>query len=87
MARVVPFFIVAFGCALIGWAMMVFASRIEHERQERHADKFGEHEPSPPNGISHELTSRAHDRMLGADSAVPVDPASVLSATTLAAQR
>jgi hypothetical protein len=41
-------FIVAFTCAVIGWAMMVVASRIEHERQERHADKFGKHEPSPP---------------------------------------
>jgi hypothetical protein len=28
--------------------MMVLASQIEHERQERHADKFGEHNPAPP---------------------------------------
>ena len=41
-------FIVALAVAFIGWGMMVLASRIEHERQERHADKFGEHEPVLP---------------------------------------
>ena len=41
-------FISALAVAFIGWAMMVLASRIEHERQERHADKFGEHNPAPP---------------------------------------
>jgi hypothetical protein len=35
-------FISALAVAFIGWAMMVFVSRIEHERQERHADKFGD---------------------------------------------
>jgi hypothetical protein len=41
-------FIAALAVAFIGWAMMVLASRIEHERQERHAGKFGEHETALP---------------------------------------
>ena len=45
---IAPLFIVGLAGALIGWAMMVLASQIEHERQERHADKFGEHNPAPP---------------------------------------
>ena len=41
-------FIVALALAFIGWAMMVLASRIEHDRQECHIERFGEHEPAPP---------------------------------------
>jgi hypothetical protein len=48
IALIVPLFFVGLAGALIGWAMMVLASRIERDRQERHADKFGEHEPAPP---------------------------------------
>ena len=48
MDHIAPLFIVGFAGALIGWAMMVLASRIEHDRQERHAGKFGEYEPALP---------------------------------------
>ena len=48
MDHIVPLFIVGVASALIGWAMMVLASRIEHDRQERHTESFGEHEPTPP---------------------------------------
>ena len=47
IAFIVPLFIVGVASAAIGWAMMVLASRIEHDRQERHTESFGEHEPPP----------------------------------------
>jgi len=47
-AFIVPLFIVGPAGPLIGWAMMVLASRIEHDRQERHTGRFGEHEHTPP---------------------------------------
>jgi len=40
----VSLFIVALAVATIGWGMTVLASRIEHDRHERHASQFGEHE-------------------------------------------
>jgi hypothetical protein len=48
IALIVPLFLWAWPARSSGWAMMVLASRIERDRQERHADKFGEHEPAPP---------------------------------------
>jgi hypothetical protein len=48
MDHIAPLFIVGFAGALIGWAMMVLAARIEHDRQERHAGKFGRHELTLP---------------------------------------
>jgi hypothetical protein len=48
MDHIAPLFIVGFAGALIGWAMMVLAARIEHDRQERHAGKFGKDEPTLP---------------------------------------
>ena len=35
------FFVVSLSAALGGWGMVVFASRIERERQERHAERSG----------------------------------------------
>jgi hypothetical protein len=46
MDHIAPLFIVGLASALLGWAMMVLSSRIEHDRQERHASQFGEHEPA-----------------------------------------
>jgi len=36
--------IAGLSCALLGWAVMVISSRVERERQERHTERFGEHE-------------------------------------------
>ena len=35
------FFVFSLSAALGGWGMVVFASRIERERQERHAERSG----------------------------------------------
>ena len=35
------FFVFSLSAALGGWGMVVFASRIERERQERHAERYG----------------------------------------------
>ena len=35
-------FLVGPAAALFGWGIMVLASRIEHERRERHASKYGD---------------------------------------------
>ena len=48
MALIVPLFIAGLVGGPLGWAVMDLASRIEHDRQERHAGKFGEHEPALP---------------------------------------
>jgi hypothetical protein len=37
----VLFFLVSLSAALVGLAMVVVASRIEHERQERYAERYG----------------------------------------------
>ena len=44
----VSVFIVALAIAFIGWAMMALASRIEHDRQERHTERYGEELVRPP---------------------------------------
>ena len=43
MQHIASTFIAGLGCALFGWALVVISSRIERERQQRHADEFGEH--------------------------------------------
>ena len=35
------FFLVSLGVAGVGWGIVVIASRIEHERQERYAERYG----------------------------------------------
>jgi len=44
------FFLVSLSAACLGWGMVVVASRIEHERQERYAERYGKKGPavSPP---------------------------------------
>jgi len=32
--------------AFIGWAMLHLAARLKRQRQQRHAERFGEHEPA-----------------------------------------
>jgi hypothetical protein len=34
-------FLVGLSSALVGWGIVVIASRIERERQERHAKRYG----------------------------------------------
>jgi len=48
ISRILPLFLVGLAAALIGWGIMVLASRIEHERRERHASKFGDESALPP---------------------------------------
>jgi hypothetical protein len=36
------FFLVSLSAACVGWGMVVVASRIEHERQERYAERYGQ---------------------------------------------
>src|ERR1700731_2307927 len=43
MQHIASTFIAGLGCALFEWALVVISSRIERERQQRHADEFGEH--------------------------------------------
>jgi hypothetical protein len=43
--RMAPLFVLGLACALLGWAVMVVSSRIERERQRRHAEKFAGHGP------------------------------------------
>jgi hypothetical protein len=35
------FFLVSLSAAFLGWGMVFIASRIEHERQERYAERYG----------------------------------------------
>jgi hypothetical protein len=35
------FFLVSLSAAGVGWGIVVVASRIEHERQERYAERYG----------------------------------------------
>jgi hypothetical protein len=35
------FFLVSLSAAFLGWGMVVIASRIERERQERYAERYG----------------------------------------------
>jgi hypothetical protein len=35
------FFVISLSAALGGWGIVVLASRIEHDRQERHAERYG----------------------------------------------
>jgi hypothetical protein len=37
-----PIVVLGLAGALLGWAMVVMTSRIEHRRRERHADVFGD---------------------------------------------
>ena len=37
----VLFLVVSLSTAFLGWGMVVFASRIERERQERYAERYG----------------------------------------------
>jgi hypothetical protein len=41
MGELFVFFVVSLSAAFLGWGMVVFASRIERERQERHAERYG----------------------------------------------
>jgi hypothetical protein len=41
MAEFFLFFLISLSAACLGWGMVVVASRIEHERQERHAERYG----------------------------------------------
>ena len=45
MDRIAPLFVVGLAFAFIGWTMVVLTSRLERRRQQRHADRFGEHGP------------------------------------------
>jgi hypothetical protein len=36
-----PFFLISLSAALGGWGIVVVASRIEQERQERYAERYG----------------------------------------------
>jgi hypothetical protein len=42
------FFLVSLSAAGVGWGVMVVASRIEHERQERYAERYGKKDPAVP---------------------------------------
>ena len=42
------FSLVSLSTAGIGWGMLVVASRIEHERQERHSERYGKKGPAMP---------------------------------------
>jgi hypothetical protein len=48
ISRILSLFLVGLAAALIGWGIMALASRIEHERRERHASKFGDEPARPP---------------------------------------
>jgi hypothetical protein len=41
------FFLVSLSAACLGWGMVVVASRIEHERQERYAERHGKKKGLP----------------------------------------
>ena len=41
MGELFLFFLVSLSAAFLGWGMVVIASRIEHERQERYAERYG----------------------------------------------
>ena len=41
MGEFVLFFVVSLSAAFLGWGMVVIASRIERERQERYAERYG----------------------------------------------
>jgi hypothetical protein len=40
------FFVVSLSAAFVGWGMLFIASRIEHERQERYAQRYGKKGPA-----------------------------------------
>jgi hypothetical protein len=42
------FFLVSLSAAGVGWDIVVVASRIEHERQERYAERHGKKGPAVP---------------------------------------
>lgn len=42
MDHVAALFVVGLAGALLGWGLIVIASRMERERQERHGARFGE---------------------------------------------
>ena len=42
------FFLVGLSAAFLGWGMVFIASRIEHERQERYAARYGKQGPAVP---------------------------------------
>ena len=42
------FFLVSLSAACLGWGIVVVASRIEHERQERYAERYGRKGPGVP---------------------------------------
>jgi hypothetical protein len=43
-----PFFLISLSAALGGWGIVVVASRIEQERQERYAERYGTKRPAVP---------------------------------------
>ena len=47
IAEFVLFFVVSLSAAGLGWGMVVLASRIEHERQERYAERYGKKKGLP----------------------------------------
>jgi hypothetical protein len=48
MIQVLPLFFVAPSFALVGWAIVVMASRIERQRQRRNIEKFGKTDAALP---------------------------------------
>jgi hypothetical protein len=42
------FFLISLSTALLGWGIVVIASRIEHERHERYAERYGKKGPAVP---------------------------------------
>jgi hypothetical protein len=45
MGEFVVFFFVSLSAAFVGWGMMVAASRIKHQREERHPERQGNKDP------------------------------------------
>jgi hypothetical protein len=48
MGEFVLFFLVSLSAACLGWGVVVLASRIEHQRQERYGERYGKKGPTPP---------------------------------------
>jgi hypothetical protein len=53
----VLFFVVSLSAAGVGWGIVVVASRIEHERQERYAERYGKKGPAVSQPKPSEVTA------------------------------
>jgi hypothetical protein len=55
-----PLFFVGAGVALLGWAVVVTASRVEHERKKHHTADLKDRQPSPIGSMAHETWRRGN---------------------------